>query len=188
MRNSILKRNKQILIIILSSIMLFVAIGFGISYAWITGAFTSGGTETKNPVTYISVGDDDSTITGTLELNSTSISKSISFKNNSDFAVKIEEVMVAISFYEDQDAYNNGEIAPDVTNEFTNGRHVTLNLASGWSTSDYITYTTTSNVIQSNDTASFITGFTLENITTDYNFTDQTYYKITIMITTSPVV
>lgn len=188
MKNNALKQKKQLFIVILSSIMLFVAISLSISYAWITGAFTSGGTGTKNPVTYISVGDDGATITGTLGLNSTSISKSISFKNNSDFAVNIEEVIVSITFYDDETAYENGQIAPDVTNEFTSGRHVTLNLASGWSTTDYISYTSTSKTVQSKGSASFITGFTLTNITEAYNFTATTYYEIIIMITTSPVV
>lgn len=192
MRKNALKQNKQAFVLILSSIMLFIAISLSISYAWITGAFDKATDGIKNPITYIAIGDTQGAITGTLDLNQTTIAKAVSFKNNSEFDVKIEEVLISITFYESEAKYNASEPDFDISLDYTkNGataNHVTPTLASGWSTIDNISYSTTLTTIQTGASKAFITAFALSDITADYNFAAGTFYEITIMLTTSPVV
>lgn len=193
MKNEALKQKKHVFIVILSSIMLFVALTLSISYAWITGEFSSVDEEgTKNPVTSITIdaGEDSSAITGTLTLNQTSINKSISIKNNSASDVQIVEVFVIITFYDSEEDFTNGA-SSSIVNEYNNGTantcHIKLALADGWSTDDNMIYTCTTETIPANSSMNFITGLEFSDISSDYGFTDSTFYEIFIMITTLAV-
>lgn len=199
MRRNTLRLNKRILIIIISSIVAVLAIAGGLTYAWISGAFNVG-SGTKNPITYINVGE-GGVIKGSLSLNQTKISKAVAFTNTSAFDVQIEEVLVSITFYQNETKYESGYSSPDISLVYTsNGTtkyHITPKLAEneGWTAttnSDNLKYTTTDKVVAStvNDSTAkklFITEFTLSDITANYNFAAGTYYEITISVTTSPV-
>lgn len=188
-------KDKKLLTIIISSIALFVAVGLGVTLAWITGAFDSGNNGIKNPITYVNIVGTNGPIVETLQLNGTSIEKAISFQNNSTFDVQIEEVLVSITFYENETKRASGEAASISVAYDDSGvtkYHVTPQTVDGWTTTDNIKYEISSDslkIIKSGESANFITGFALSNIVEAYNFlSDGTICEIFISITTSPAV